>query len=206
MCNLPSLRELPYNAAEVRLSTSSTFVRIFPILCCAATVWGAQVPRFSLEDLVDGSQYIVHGRVIHTWTGWDAKHLYLWTHHEIEVADTLRGAPGVRVTVSEPGGSLDGVHQSFSGALPFVPGEEVVVFLYRTPIGFLRAAGGAQGKFTIDRAGRARAHLAGAEVVDNPRARRGTALASLDALDVREFKRLVREVSGKRPAPPAGPE
>ena len=190
-------------------STSSTPVRTTAVLYVAAALWGAQVPRFSLEDLVDGSQYIVHGRVIHTWTGWDAKHLYLWTHHEIAVVDALRGAPGVRVTVSEPGGSLDGVHQSLSGALPFSPGEEVVVFLYRTPIGFLRAAGGVQGKFTIDAAGYAHAQMAGAEVVDNPRTRHGTALASLDALDVREFKRLVRGASARRPAPATsrgGPE
>jgi len=194
---------------KVRLSTPSTLIRAIPVLCAAAAVWGAQVPRFSLEDLVDASQYIVHGRVIHTWTGWDAKHRYLWTHHEIAVVEALRGAPGARVTVSEPGGSLDGVHQSFSGALPFSPGEEVVLFLYRTPIGFLRAAGGGQGKFTVDGAGRARAQTAGTELVENPRARRGTALASLDALDVREFKGLVREVSAKRPAPDTfrgGPE
>jgi hypothetical protein len=192
------LCELPYNAIDVRISTYSTFLRVSPILCAA--LWGAQVPRFSLEDLVDGSQYIVHGRVIRTFMGWDARHRYIWTHHEIEVADVLRGTPGSRVTVSEPGGSLDGVHQAFSGTLPFAPGEEVVVFLYRTPAGFLRAAGGVQGKFTVDRAGRARAQLAGTEVVDNPVARRGISLAAIDALDVREFKRRVREVSLRHPA------
>ena len=148
---------------------------------------------------MDGSQYIVHGRVIHTWTQWDARHSYIWTHHELEVADVLRGGARASITVSEPGGSLDGVHQAFSGTLPFASGEEVVVFLYRTPVGYLRVAGGGQGKFTIDASGRAHEHAMGNDVFDTARARRGTALATLEALDVRELKRRVRAISQQRP-------
>jgi hypothetical protein len=159
----------------------------------------AQLPRISFEELVNGSQFIVHGRVARKWCGWDAKHKYIWTHYELEVAENVRGAMGARVTVSEPGGEIDGIGQSFGGALPYAAGEEVVLFLDRTPIGFLRTVGGGQGKFTVGSGGQARANLAGVELVDLPGARKGTPLSSVDGVDVRELKRRARGTAALYP-------
>ena len=79
---------------------------------------------------------------------WDGKHKYIWTHYDIEPIESIRGGRAA-IAVSEPGGSLDGVNQQLSGAMPYAVGEEVVLFLYRTPIGYLRTTGGPQGKVSV---------------------------------------------------------
>jgi len=172
--------------------TLRTLFRVLSIAWLASLAPAAQAPRISFDELLDRSQFILHGRVLRKWCGWDAKHKYIWTHHEIEVTEALRGAPGLRITASEPGGELDGVGQQVSGALPYAVGENVLVFLDQTPIGFLRAVGGGQGKFTVGRDGRAHANLAGMELVDAPGFGRGLPLASVDGLDLNELKRRVR--------------
>jgi hypothetical protein len=166
------------------------------VLLCAA-----QAPRLSFEDLVNGAQFIVRGRVARSWTAWDSRHAYIWTHHEIEVSNAIRGS-GSRIAVSEPGGELDGIGQSFGGALPYAPGETVLLFLERTPIGFLRAVGGGQGKFSVGPDGRARPNLAGMELVDMPGRRRGTPLSSLDGLNLNELERRVRGAASLYPYRP----
>jgi hypothetical protein len=110
------------------------------------------------------------------------------------------------VTVSEPGGELEGVGQSFGGALPYTPGEEVVLFLDKTPVGFLRVVGGGQGKFTVERDGRARANLEGVELVDSTGARRGTPISTVDGLDLRELKRRTRGTVALYPYRPRSPQ
>jgi len=111
---------------------------------------GGVLPRYSLGELTAGSEIIVEGRVTHTWTAWDRKHTFIWTHYEVQTGEVLKGFSAAAITVSEPGGALDGVQQLFSGAIPYTIGEHVVLFLYRTPIGYLRTRGGPQGKFSTE--------------------------------------------------------
>ena len=49
----------------------------------------------------------------------------------------------------------------FSGALEYSVGEEAIVFLYRTPIGYLRATGSGQGKYKVTAETRVRANVKG---------------------------------------------
>ena len=53
------------------------------------------------------------------------------------------------LTISEPGGDLDGKHMQIVGAPRYEVGEEVVVFASPTPIGYLRTCGWGQGKFEV---------------------------------------------------------
>ncbi len=151
-----------------------------PILffIAALSAEAAVAPRYSLENLVDKSEQIVHGRVANSHVAWDAKHRYLWTHYEVAVIETLKGERRQSLVVSEPGGSLDGVHQQISGALGYGAGEEVYLFLYTTPIGYMRTAGGGQGKFTIGADQRVHAIVQGLEFV--PGTSGGTPLTLLD--------------------------
>ena len=182
-----------------------TIVRVLALVWFAGLLPAVQAPRISLEELLGGSQFILHGRVARSWCGWDAKHKYIWTHHEVEVTETLRGAPGGRITVSEPGGELEGVGQQFGGALPYAVGETVLLFLDRTPIGFFRTVGGGQGKFSVGPDGRARANLAGVDFVDLPGMGRGTALASVDGLSLQDFKQRLRGALRFHPYRTGGP-
>jgi len=122
---------------------------VFTWLCgvCRA----GPVPRMLLAEMADGSEYIVEGTVLRSWTGWDALHQFLWTHYEISVSDWLKApvASDRTIIVSEPGGTADGITVLAGDATPYAVGERVVVLAWRTPEGFLRAAGNGQGKFTV---------------------------------------------------------
>jgi hypothetical protein len=114
------------------------------------------VPRLSLEDLVAHSDTIVEGQVVRTWTAMDSENRFIWTHYEIRVSNQLKGPAQTTVEIGEPGGTLNGVTLLVPGATPYKLGEPVSVFLYRTPIGYLRTTNYGQGKF-IPRDGVSRA-------------------------------------------------
>ncbi len=152
---------------------------ISSLLACLA-VQAAVVPALSLEQVIDQSEVIVHGRVARSWSTWDDAHKYIWTHHLIEVMDRFRGVAARSIVASEPGGELDGVGMKFSGSIAYAEGEETILFLYRTPIGYLRATGNGQGKYTITPGKRVRANVPGPA-------------SPLDGLTVDAFKARLRE-------------
>jgi hypothetical protein len=164
---------------------------IFLLVCMVAQA--TLVPALSLEALIDQSEIIVHGRVTRSWPAWDSKHKYIWTHYRIEVLDPIRGNPGTSLVVSEPGGSLDGENMIISGAVDYSVGEEALVFLYRTPVGYLRATGFGQGKYTVTPEMRVRANLKGLDLLKGNTSR-GVPLSTLDGLNVTDFKARMREV------------
>jgi hypothetical protein len=170
-------------------------VLILPLICLAAHA--TQVPALSLEGLIGQSDIIAHGRVISSWPAWDSGHKYIWTHYRIEVLDPIRGNPGASVVVSEPGGSLDGVSMSISGTPDYAVGEEAIVFLYRTPIGYLRATGYGQGKYTVTPQMRIHASLKGLEILKRDLSS-SVSLSTLDGLTVAEFKTRVRDAIGSK--------
>lgn len=112
-------------------------------------VYGTLVPRLSFEELVGQSEVVVQGRVVSVRVAWDTDHASLWTHYEVRVDDTLKGARGPMLAIQEPGGELDGVRMEIVGAPHYELGEEVVVFASRTPFG-LRTCGWGQGRFVIE--------------------------------------------------------
>ena len=115
----------------------------------AAIGFGAVVPRVSLDQLVATSEQIVHGRVTRSWVSWDRSRQFIWTHYQIAIAESVKGAQGSTVVVSEPGGTLDGYTLVIPGVVQYRVGEEAVVFLHRTPIGYLRTNGYHQGKYPV---------------------------------------------------------
>ena len=120
----------------------------------------SDLPRLSFNELTDNSELIVSGHVTRTWTDWDADHKYIWTHFELTVSSTHKGTAGQTVDIAEPGGQVDGIGMSISGAAGYRVGDSVMVFLSRMPNGYLRTAGFGQGKYTVDAAGRVHGEVA----------------------------------------------
>jgi hypothetical protein len=118
---------------------------IFPAFLCAID----GIPQLSLEELVSHSDTIVEGQVVRTWTAMDSENRFIWTHYEIAVSSRMKGPAHSTVEVAEPGGTLNGVTLLAPGSTPYKIGEQVSVFLYRTPIGYLRTTNYGQGKFVI---------------------------------------------------------
>src|SRR5947209_16306034 len=103
---------------------------LFSPLACLAT----SIVRLSLEETVAQAEWIVEGDVVRNWCGWDSGHRFIWTHTEIAVRDRWKGASAATITVSEPGGMVNGMGMDVAGMVRYSPGEHVVVFLYKTPI------------------------------------------------------------------------
>lgn len=107
------------------------------------------LPQLSLDDLVRQSEIIARGRVVRTWAAKDSENRFVWTHYELQVSNVLKGPAQAPVEIAEPGGTLNGITQLIPGSTSYSVGEEVVVFLYRTPLGTLRTTNYGQGKFVL---------------------------------------------------------
>lgn len=177
------------------------------LFCAAAAILGgglparaAIFPSLTVEQLTAQSQVILQGNIVRSWTAWDREHKYIWTHYEVSITEAIRGSASSSFTISEPGGDLDGVHQRFSGAVAYAPGESAFLFLYKTPIGYWRAVGGPQGKFHIEADGRVRADGQAdilASVVGRPPS--GTPLTALNGIEAADFKNRVRRLAATYP-------
>jgi len=174
------------------------------ILFAVVLLPAAIVPRLGLEDLIDQSEFIVEGTVVEARPAWDDSHNHIWTHYRVAVADSLKSAAPSVIEVSVPGGQLDGVAMGVPGSISLSEGEEVLLFLYRTPVGYLRATGYGQGKYSIvtDAATGVRhlgSSLRGMSLVDlaakPSESRRATSLETVDGMSVDEFKSLIREIA-----------
>lgn len=161
-------------------------------LCVAALAPLAQattLQRLTFEELTDSSDMIVTGKVTRTWAAWDASRHYIWTHYEVEVAATQKGARTTTVQLSEPGGTAEGTSMTIAGTAKYNVGEEVMLFLNKMPNGMIRTTGWGQGKYTIDAQGKLHADLAsrGAEYVDMKTGATGVQpLATLESLTRQE--------------------
>ncbi len=169
---------------------------LFPLLCAADAL-----PLLSLEDLAAQSESIVEGRVVRAWSGMDPEGRFIWTHYQLQVNATWKGAAAATVTISEPGGTLGGRTLYVQGSTHYAMGEEVAVFLYRTPIGYLRTTNYGQGKFTLTGGivhGNEAIHLAGAVV--SPTAypsTSGTRVETVNGMSRAAFEARVKRI-GRR--------
>jgi len=178
-------------------------------LLFSAAAFATLVPRMTLEDLVDGSRSVVHGTVTRTWTGWDGDGRMIWTHYEIQVADSLKGSPGSRIVLSEPGGMIGDTSMQIVGVPVYEVGEEIVVFTTLTPVGFERTCGWGQGKFGVSASedGTRKvvsSGLRGVQLVERRRTQPGarsqaaTSIDSLNGLALEEFKARLRNLMQAR--------
>jgi hypothetical protein len=129
--------------------------KIFPILAalCLTVLIGTgsyatTVLRFSLEDLVKRSQFIVVGKVTGERTYWTADRKMILTDHSIEVNESIKGQASRSIVVTTVGGRMGDTELYVAGMPAFQKGEDAVVFVeqtgaYRTVVGL------GQGKFTV---------------------------------------------------------
>ena len=183
---------------------------LFATLLCFVAAQATLVPRLSLEQLAAESELVVHGTVVRRWADWGPARKFIWTHHEVRITDVLKGRPARSVIVSEPGGEIGDIGMAVAGAPRYQVGQEVVLFLERTEIGYLRGSGWGQGNFSViesatDQTRTVRSAHGGAALIEAPQiagaptAITQTAPASLDGLSVDECKTRLRRLLA-RPA------
>lgn len=145
--------------------------------------------RIELPTLVARSDTIVRGRVLGQRSRWDTSRRQIFTEVAIAVDERYKnGAAPEKIVVRHLGGTIDGVGMRTLGEVSFAPGEEVVLFLARSPGGTYRSVALTQGKLRVLRAAGQPPHvvgdLAGAVLTGPPAPQRG----------VRSLVGLAREI------------
>jgi hypothetical protein len=125
------------------------FACLVPLALMEWTAHGAVYRRMSLDSLVQTSEYVIYGRVIESRAQWDPATATIWTRTEILVIDGPKGQPGKTVTVTEPGGIMNGRGVLYPGTPQFRLDQEVVLFLYHGPGNRLRVTGLLQGVYAV---------------------------------------------------------
>lgn len=162
-------------------------------LCFLTSLPATIVPRMAFEQIVDESGKIIHGHVLDVRA--ERSGQIIWTHYRVQVMDSLKGANTGIVTISEPGGTLNGVTMQIDGVMHYQSGDEVVLFLYQTPVGFWRTTGWGQGKFEVTEArGAKQVHAAqnGADIAPNPKTSGGRNMESFNDQSLDAFLSAIR--------------
>lgn len=120
-------------------------------LLCAQVAGATALVREDVAHLSETSDVIVRGTVRRVESRWTSDHRRIVTDVELQVAESLKGAPGQTLVVMQPGGVVGDIGQKVSGLASFAQGEEVVVFLQQRGTDRFIVSGMAQGKFRVER-------------------------------------------------------
>jgi hypothetical protein len=107
--------------------------------------------RMSVADLSRAAHTVVRARCITNSTRWDAGEI--WTFTTFDVEETWKGSAPAQITVRLLGGQAGNFTSTVSGVPRFTPGEELILFLERTPAQDFSIVSWMQGTFRIGHSG-----------------------------------------------------
>jgi hypothetical protein len=116
----------------------------FPTLASAT-----QVQYQSVEMMGASAQRIVRATVASVRPYWNDSRTRILTETTIEISEDYKGAGPATVRLIQFGGVVDDVRMTVAGALSWIPGEEVVLFLEESLPGRHRVSGFSQGKYSV---------------------------------------------------------
>jgi hypothetical protein len=119
------------------------------LLVVGCAVQATTLVRLSVAQMSRVAHAVVRARCVENSTGWDAGEI--WTFTSFEVQELWQGSAPPRITVRLLGGRAGNLTSSVSGVPRFRVGEEVVLFLEKTPRGDFSVISWEQGTFRIRR-------------------------------------------------------
>jgi hypothetical protein len=121
--------------ANQRARRSWTFC-VLPLALCIVGARAASatvIAPAGFADVVNGSQLIVHGRVVEVRSETTAGRRSIHSFVTIAVDEALKGSAGSRVTFRVPQGQVGRYRRIVVGAPEFAVGEDVLLFLTAKP-------------------------------------------------------------------------
>jgi hypothetical protein len=103
--------------------------------------------QLSLNDMILQSTSIVRGKVQLAYVS--QKGSVIYTHYQVQVSATFKGAPTPTLDLAVLGGVSNGVRQIFAGAPTFTNGQDYVLFLWTSKSGITQVIGLSQGLFKV---------------------------------------------------------
>lgn len=134
-----------------RISARVGFLPMLALVLVAQSEVGrGQERALTTDELARRSDVVVVGKVSSMSSEWNNDKSRIFTRVTVSVDQYIKGDSGEHyVTVTTPGGEVDGVGELYSHSVRFVNDEEVVLFAVKDRQGGLRVAGGDQGKYTV---------------------------------------------------------
>ncbi len=134
-----------------RISARFGFVPMLALVLAALPeVTHGQEKALTTDELARRADVVVVGKVTAMKSEWNSDKSRIFTRVTVSVDQFIKGDGGEHfVTVTTPGGEVDGVGELYSHSVRFVNDETVVLFAVKDRQGGLRVAGGDQGKFTV---------------------------------------------------------
>jgi hypothetical protein len=103
--------------------------------------------QLTLDEMAQKSTAIVRARVTGSHAGTRGTDIY--TYFQLQVLETWKSSGESDTEVAVPGGVVDGIRQSVSGAPELKPGQEYVFFLWTSRSGLTQVMGLSQGLFKL---------------------------------------------------------
>ena len=152
-------------------------------------------------DMVQGSQLVIHGRVVDVRAQQTGDRRSIETVVTVAVSEALKGRPADSVTFRVPGGEVGRYRRVIVGVPRFEPGDDIIVFLRGGAPAMPTVFGLSQGLYRVARRADGRAMVAPAiltsPAVGTERVVRGDPARQPLALDA--FAREVRARVEARP-------
>jgi len=121
------------------------------VLVAATALHATQVEYRSPKQMGSESSLVLRGHVLRVRSFWSTSHTKILTEASIRVDKTYKGPNQAEVRVVQLGGRVGHVRMSVHGALSWVPGEDVIVFLEPAGSGAWQVSGFTQGKYRVRR-------------------------------------------------------
>jgi hypothetical protein len=115
------------------------------VLCTPA--FSATLEKLTIEQMAQQSTTIVRGQV--NGCKGEARGSVIFTRCGVVVSETWKGAPSAKVEFVVPGGTFNGLTQTFTGTPKFAPKDEFVLFLWVGRSGSAQIIGLSQGVFGV---------------------------------------------------------
>jgi hypothetical protein len=119
------------------------------ILGLAGPAQAATLEQLSLDEMTRQSTAIVRARV--TGSHAATRNGNIYTYFQLQVLENWKGQGSTEVAV--PGGVVDGIRQSVTGASELKTGQEYVLFLWTSRSGLTQVIGLSQGLFKLSEEG-----------------------------------------------------
>jgi len=108
---------------------------------------GSTLQQLSLDDMIQLSTVIVHGKAQQTTSS--SRNSIIYTHYQVQVSETLKGPAASQLDIAVPGGAANRLQQIFAGAPTLAPGQDYVLFLWTSKSGLTQIIGLSQGLFVV---------------------------------------------------------
>ncbi len=122
---------------------------VWMLVWLLAPVRATTLERLSLDDMILKSTAIVRGRIVSSQASFHKTLIY--THYKIQVLERWKGSGDSVEEVVVPGGTAQGLRQSYAGTPRMTEGGEYLFFLWKGTSGLTHVIGLSQGAMRLSK-------------------------------------------------------